>query len=171
MGWGVVFPRLWKIPKFIFDGGIFPGSSIKRSIVWAYSHPISIPLANFPVPGWWLTWVSILVKIWKIMKIMISKPPWLQRKVFQPRVPSRSGSQEALDEIVAHNIICRVGGCSLGRQEHINVECYPSSAAASDTPSSGSLTAAPAVASGLRFLTLLAVGKGLLLLYSNWWCA
>ena len=40
----VDFPLPWKIPKFVLDGSIFPGWSIKRSIVWSYSRLISIPL-------------------------------------------------------------------------------------------------------------------------------
>ena len=58
-----VFPRLWKIPKFVLDGSIFRRWRIWRSIVWSYSRLISIPLENFPVPGWWPSWLSILVEI------------------------------------------------------------------------------------------------------------
>ena len=80
-----VFPRLWEIPEFILDGSIFPQWRIKRSIVWSYSRLISIPVENFPVPGWWPTWLSIFVEIWKIMKIMILKPPWLPKHGFSAR--------------------------------------------------------------------------------------
>ena len=86
---------------------------MKRSIVGSYSRLISIPLENFPVPGWWPTWLSILVEIWKIMKIMIFKPPWLPKHGFSARSATLPRNVKILTRrAFSLRVIRRQGGAS-----------------------------------------------------------
>ena len=81
---GGSFLEILEIPEFILDGSIFPGWSIKRSIVWSYSRLISIRLENFPFrvgdqPGWAFWWKS--EKSWKSW---LSSRPGSQNTLFEP---------------------------------------------------------------------------------------